>query len=343
MDNLPPQEPTSPTLTPQPFKDWAECHAAIKKLPQPLGDKDCESLVHRIAASNASKHIAFELVSLIRTSKDSFGLRRLEPQLINLLGNGDEEPKLAAKPPSEASSWVYRELRDVKSMQGWKVFVTSGRHYWVWLAILKAESNKAVLVEALTALADCVEQCQNIQSDGKQKTTALNSSSAQWIIKILRAKTSGLDSLSTGLIESLFAIKSTADLTEGLRSQHGGLLSRIRSLEEQLVNESKERQTVESRLVSLQAQLNDALTLLESRTKELEEEKLHSTRQGGFNAVTKRETINQVMSVVRQTINHRLENIRGYADREKPNREEIVSLVDEIAKRLAKLEEVIDK
>jgi hypothetical protein len=49
------------------------------------------------------------------------------------------------------------------------------------------------------------------------------------------------------------------------------------------------------------------------------------------------------MSAVRRAVIHRLQNIRGYADRENPNREEIVALVGEIENHLNKIEEVLRK
>ncbi len=51
------------------------------------------------------------------------------------------------------------------------------------------------------------------------------------------------------------------------------------------------------------------------------------------------ETITRVISLVRQGVIHRLENIVAYADREKPDREEILALVAEIQKHLGGIEE----
>ena len=72
---------------------------------------------------------------------------------------------------------------------------------------------------------------------------------------------------------------------------------------------------------------------------ELEEQRLHIARQGGFNVVAKNQTITQIMSTVRQVTLHRLENILAYADREIPDREEIIGLVTEIEKHLSRIEE----
>ena len=70
---------------------------------------------------------------------------------------------------------------------------------------------------------------------------------------------------------------------------------------------------------------------------------MHITRQGGFNEVARGETINKVMSLVRQGVIHRLENIAAYADRPNPDREEILALVGEIQKHLGGIEEAINK
>ena len=68
------------------------------------------------------------------------------------------------------------------------------------------------------------------------------------------------------------------------------------------------------------------------------EEALHAVRQRGYDAVAKRETVCAVLSAVHRSIDHRLENIRLYTDREKPNREEILALVIEIESRLAEID-----
>jgi hypothetical protein len=59
-----------------------------------------------------------------------------------------------------------------------------------------------------------------------------------------------------------------------------------------------------------------------------------------------RQTMTQVMideelcrlkAMVHQSMAHRIENIRGFADRDNPNREEIVSLCDELKRELKRI------
>ena len=96
-----------------------------------------------------------------------------------------------------------------------------------------------------------------------------------------------------------------------------------------------------NKIADLQAKLDTANQSLEEANKKLIEERMHVTRLCGFNDVAKREVINNALAAVRRGINHRLENIRGYADREKPNRDEILALVGEIKEHLAGIEEEI--
>jgi len=254
--------------------------------------------------------------------------------------NGDAEPDLAAKPvPSEAKTWVYREFSGVRSLADLKRFVATGRHLWILHVILKSMPNKQILVEALTALSECVEHCQNTLADGKQKRVAIQASESKWIAKLIKARIPNKLDLSKAFVEALFAINSTAALSETVLKESNGLNFRLKEIEEELAGEKKARTSAEQQAHNLQEKLTSTIGEMEKTRKELEEERLHSTRQGGFNVVARNETINHVLSLVRQGITHRLENIRAYADRENPDREEIVALVAEIEKHLSGIEE----
>ena len=160
-----------PPVTPLsgPFKKWAECWKTLKKLPHPASETDREAVLDRIGASPQRLQIAFELLCLMREPKFPSRLRWLEPPMLNILGGGDDEPDLETKTvASEAKTWVFREFREVRNIADWKRFLATGRHLWVLYALLKACTNKQILVEALTALAECAEHCQNTSPDGNQ-------------------------------------------------------------------------------------------------------------------------------------------------------------------------------
>jgi hypothetical protein len=82
-------------------------------------------------------------------------------------------------------------------------------------------------------------------------------------------------------------------------------------------------------------------SLQQCRT-ELTAERSHTTRTGGFSDAARRQTIAQVLSDVRRGLSSRLENVRLFADREQPNREEIMGLIKEIENHMATVEQRIN-
>ena len=264
--------------------------------------------------------------------------------MVDLLGDGADEPNLGASAvPSEARTWVYREFREIHNIGDWKRFVASGRHLWILYGILSSATSKQILVESLTAFSESAAQCQNVAANGTRKKTAVDASDSKWISKLVKARVPTKLDLSKAFLESLFAIHSTADLSEALRKESNGLHFRINNLEKDFVIERTAKVAAEGQAQSLQEELDTTRNDLTLTKKDLDEERLHNKRQGGFNTVARSETINEVMAIVRKDSLHRLENIRGYADREIPNREEIIALVGEIEKHLSRIEEVLRK
>lgn len=262
--------------------------------------------------------------------------------MLAVLSGGGEPPNLPTLTiPSEAGKWVREVLQDVHNLAHWKRFVASGEHFRILYAVLRATPSKHVLIEALIAFGECAERCQNTDESGKLKKRLIQAADATWIAKLLKSKIPAKAELPGPFLESLYAINATATLSEDVRCENERLRHRLKIAEDELAAEVHTKEIAEQNAKDTQAKLDAANQSLEETKKELSEEKLHTKRQGGFNVVAKRETINHVLSVVRRGINHRLENIRGYADREKPNRDEILALVGEIEEHLAGIEEEV--
>ena len=262
--------------------------------------------------------------------------------MLAILSDGEDQPKLSSLTiPSEAGNWVRNALQDVRTFAHWKRFVASGKHFWILYSVLRAGANKHVLIEALTAFSECAERCHNIAESGKPKKRPIVAADGTWIAKLLKSKIPAKAELPKPFLESLYAINAAATLSEDVRSENEGLRRRLNVTEDELAAEIRAKEIAEQKAMDTQAKLDATNKALEETKKELSEERLHSTRQGGFNVVAKRETINHVLSVVRRGVNHRLENIRGYADREKPNRDEILALVGEIEEHLTGIEEEV--
>jgi hypothetical protein len=74
------------------------------------------------------------------------------------------------------------------------------------------------------------------------------------------------------------------------------------------------------------------------RSNPIEEEE-HNIRVAGYAELVRKDKIRKDISTIRIAFLGRLENIRGFADREKPNRKEILALVGEIQEALGSLED----
>jgi len=318
MDNqsITPQPPV-PVLS-QPFKNWSTCSKALKKLPYPPTELDKQSIIVSVQGSPQRLFIAFEFLWWRQKARAAAKFLWLESTALQLLGNGEPEPNLATLPtPADAGKWVFRELREINTLAEWKKYLATGRHFWLLHVILKCESNKAALVEAVLALAECLEHVQTSSANGKPKKNRISPSDPQWIARLIKSRITPKHDLGKAFVETVFSLNATAELSKLLREDSNLLRSQLQKVTETLKNETEARVNSETREQQLQLDLSTIRQELVNTNKALEEEKQHTIRTGGFGGVAKQEAINQVMAIVRQGISHRLESIRQYADREK--------------------------
>lgn len=344
MDNptLPPQAPL-PTDC-HPFKNWTDCLIALKKLPYPPTELDQQSIIARLQSSLRRSFIVFEFLWWRRNVRATSKFFWFESIALQMLGNGEPAPNLASLPaPADAGRWVFHELREINSLSEWKKYIASGRHLWLLHAILQCASNRPALIEAILALAECIEHLHNSAARNKPVKPLINAEDPQWIVRLLKSRISSQSDLSKSFIECVFALNATAGLSQELREDSNSLRSQLRKMSEDLKSETDANTNAENRKLQLQAELDQTKKELADKSQSLEDERKHNIRTGGFGGVAKQETVSQVMAIVRQGASHRLESIRQYADREKPNREEILDLVNEIEKHLAGVEERIVK
>lgn len=330
---------SSPEAT-GPFRKWSECRKALVKLPTTASVECREALVRRIESSPQRLQIAFEGLCWMRDPNFPPRLHWIKMPLLFILGGGDAEPEWPFNNNAdEARNWIFRELREVRNKKQWERFVSNGRHLWILNAILRASGQTIAFLESVVAFAECTEHCLDRTSDGKPKSKQLNAASTQWVADLLKANVPTKLALPPNFFAALFAVNATAGATAHLRDEVRALQLRLKqasgSLEDLRKSEASLRDQLAEKIASAAA-IGAAIRNLEA---ELENEKLHAVRQGGFNVIAKREMLNKVMSHVRQNTTHRLENIIAYADRENPDKKEIVALVKEIQKHLSGVEE----
>lgn len=340
MENPNPTIPAQPPTEPQHFKKWSECLKAIKKLPNPSAETDRQAIIARLSNSPQRQFMAFEFLSWRNSVRASSKYQWLDATATNLLSNG--QPGLtnsALASPSEAGQWVLRELREINTSAEWNNFVNAGRHFWLLHNIFALAANKPALIEAILAFVECMNHVQANSGSGKPKKTCVSASDSQWIVRLAKSRISARPELNKSFLEALFAIVATAELSCEVRAEIERLRSQHQNTCEHLASEKQARENAEASTALLQADLASTKQDLANANQALEAERKHTLRTGGFSSVSRRETIAQVLSAVRQGISHRLESIRQFADRENPNKEEILELVKEVEQHVAGVEE----
>lgn len=323
----------------EPFKNWKECQDALKKEPTPLEEERCLEFISRIRSSSDSKLIAYECLTWLGQGKEAVKFRWLEKPMTQLLGAGSEPPCLALLGnPGLVGKWVANELEPLKTLPAWKSFFGSGRHLWVLHCLFQCRDKRESLIEGLTELADGLALWQNLQSPKDWKNGGVQPMESRWIAKLLEGRLIPKYDLPKTFVEAVYAINAVAEVGASARSELKDVWRELDISRRERDEEASARRASETREGELVERLKNTQGDLERCSQSLASEKEHTTRTGGFSDVARRETVQQVLSTVRQGVLHRLEDIRVYADREKPNREEILELVKEIKDHFAKLE-----
>jgi hypothetical protein len=79
------------------------------------------------------------------------------------------------------------------------------------------------------------------------------------------------------------------------------------------------------------------MTTTDDTVASLQEEILHLKRSVGFHRMMASQARADVLGRIHRALDHRLDNIRGYADRPNPNGQEILALVQEISTKLQEI------
>ena len=334
-----PQSLSKPLVPKEPFKKWVAFTKALRNLPHPVPEGGKREFLERIQHSPQRLQIAFEFLWWIQGTKGATKYSWLVTPMVQVLSGGDESPRLATLPnPADAAKWVFQQLKEVNTLLEWKDYLASGRHLWLLHCVLECHANRPALVEAIIALGECIAHFQNTPAAGKQRKSGIQSEDPNWIARLLKSRVPAKLDLPKAFNETLFAICATAELSEALRSEVNGLRMQLEQVRTDRDEQASARAAAESREAALENHLNAVQENFDQCRTELAEERRHTTRTGGFSDAAKRQTIAQVMSDVRRGLSARLENIRLFADREKPDGEEIVSLIKEIEDHMAKVE-----
>jgi hypothetical protein len=331
----PPENPEVPNA-PKVWKDYAKL---LSQEPGALSEEKRLEYVTRIEQSPEAKLLAFECLVWLRKAKEAKKFRWLEEPMQRLLGGGASFPNLALlENPMMVGKWVNEQLKPLETPSAWNAFFNSGRHLWLMHCLFQCRDKRSSLVEGLNALANGLAHWQNLQSPELWKKGGVQTTDPRWVAQMLEARLAAKFELSKNFAELVYAFSAVAEVSASARSELHAVWKQLDSTQREREEEAESRKAAEAKAIDLGHELEKTQDELARCRVELESEKQHTVRSGGFSEVARRETLQQVLSDVRQGLSHRLEDIRNFADREKPNREEIMELVSEIQTHLSKLE-----
>jgi hypothetical protein len=337
-----PLPPAIPMPTRRVFAGWNECGKALDLITPQSTLQEKEFFLASLKASELKKLFAFEVLCLLQDGKSLPKWGWLTQHMLDELGSGDPEPNLSKLPsPKDAGKWVYKQFDDTLSPEAWDRMVGNGRFLWILFAIIQAATSKLHLIESIAALAQCVNQCQRSSSGRRTGKERRSPDDPIWIAELIKEQVTTKAGLSKQFIGILYSLNATATLASEVRDEIDQVEKRLETTESRLSVTEMARREAENQIDRLKAELEIAISKLASANHLIEQEKIHAIRLGGFNAVAREEAVTKVLATVRQGVLHRLENIRIYADRENPDREEIVALVGEIESHLARVQQMI--
>lgn len=332
----PPPENSEATNALKAWKDY------VKLLSQETGSlSEMKQLeyVTRIEQSSEAKLLAFECLIWLRKGKEAKKFRWLEEPMQRLLGGGAPFPNLALLGnPILVSKWVNDQLKPLDTLSAWNAFFNSGRHLWLMHCLFQCRDKRNSLVEGLTALANGLAHWQNLQSPELWRKGGVQTTDPRWVAQMLESRLAAKFEPSKNFVELVYALSAVAEVSASARAELHAIWKQLDTTQREREDEVELRKVAEARAEDLGHKLEKTQDELERCRVELESEKQHTVRSGGFSETARRETLKQVLSDVRQGLSYRLEDIRNFADREKPNREEIMELVTEIQTHLSKLE-----
>jgi len=321
------------------FKTWKDCLKALREEYACMVEKKQQEFIQRVERSASNKLLAFECLRWLPHAKDGKNYRWLFEPMNMVLGAGSEPPHLALlENPILVDKWVNDQIKPLDSIAAWDAFLASGRHLWVLHCLFQCRGKREFFVAGLKALANGLACWQNLRAPKTWKTGGVDPTDVRWIAQLLEPLIQAKFEISKEFTVAVYAVAAVTELSSSVRLDLQTVWKQLTTTRAERDEEVAARHAAEATADEIRLDLERTHQELVRCRQDLEEERNHTVRSRGFSEVARKETVQQVLSDVRQGINHRLEDIRNYADREKPNREEILELVKEIEDHLSKLE-----
>ena len=326
-----------PIAQPTPFGTWTECEKAFKALATPISETVREDFLSRIRASQRGRYFSFRFLVERALGDRGTKLAPFETPLLAILSEGQTLIKLEERGSREA---VERSVRDrlevVSSKDDWKRFLNSYEHLWVLYLILRTWHAEAVFTAALTAFWKCIRR---LTTKGKKKsTTDDRPESLENFARTLAQKVPEKPVFNKSITDLLGSANSLIALSSHLADE---VMEKNRKLEALGLDHAELRLDADglrAKNERLQAKLSESKTSVDDLRGKLDREQQHFERQKGVNEELRKKMIADLLAEIRPSCLLRLQSIKGFTDRDEPNKSGIIRLANEIEEILQQVQ-----
>ena len=309
------------------FKGYKEAYKTLRRLEPPISETVRTDYNRKVKESKSHRYIAFRLLALRAVGEMQTRLTPFISDLEEILFK-DSSP-LDLRPcesVDDVRKAVNARLSVVRTNSELKQFASAGFHLPILYGIVRVWDQPARFQAALDALATALSRA----TKSKRLQKAAPSNNLEILARALIARVPEKPLVGKSLPELLKIAQALFRQSEdagrenlNLQSELGRAIREAESLRIQLDEQRDAARTLEAELAVARRDLKRLRADLKQESEHFETLKAHGEAE-------RKIAIEDAVARFRSEVSRRVENIRLFADRDVPNRQGILNLVNEI-------------
>ena len=332
MSKSPEQTQSSETRPANAFKGYQEAHKTLRGLEPPIPETVRADYLRNVEESKSGRYIAFRMLALRAVGELQTRLTPFLPQLEHILFKDCSPLELRhCGSVDDVIKTVTTRFADVRNKSDLKQFATAGYHLPILYGIIRVWDQPTKFQAALDALAATLDRI--TKPKRAQKSAPLNN--LEIVARTLIARVPEKPLIGKAVSELLKIAQAlfhqseeTARENLNLQSELARAVSQAESLQSELNGQREATKDFETKLAAAKANLNRLEADLKKESEHFETLKAHGEAE-------RQVAVQDAVARLQSEVSRRIENIRLFADREIPNRQGILNLVNEIERVFA--------
>jgi hypothetical protein len=321
------QVPSSEIGSADVFKGYKEAYKALRSLQPPISDAIKTEYIRNISESKSARYIAFRLLAMRAVGEMRTRLTPFIEQLEEILSKDSSPLDLRqCESMGDVNKGVSARLSNVRTKSDLKEFANAGLHLPILYGLIRVWDQPARFQAGLDALATTLERV----TKSKQRQKATPSNNLEIVARALVARVPEKPLVGKALPELLKIAQALFRQSEDtvrenlhLQSELDRALGEGESVRTELGKQREAAKNLAAELVAARADLKRLQADLKQENDHFETLKAHGEAE-------RKAAVQDAVARFRSEVSRRVENIRLFADRDVPNRQGILNLVNEI-------------